>query len=180
MIPAAAELHDAAALNSPDLASPILDLTVFVSCYNGSQYIANTLDNVRTALAELGKFVYEIVVIDDCSTDESPRAILDYLNRYPYEGILFRRNLVNIGWAQNYIDAAFIGCGKFFRVVCGDESEPKQTMIDVFNCIGDADILVPYYASSEGRSLPLSLNNVSGLHHTSQPAYSRTICWSIS
>ena len=122
-------------------------------CYNESQYIANTLDNVRTALAELGKFAYEIVVIDDCSTDKSPRAILDYLNRYPHERILFRRNLVNIGWAQNYIDAAFIGRGKFFRVVCGDESEPKRTMIDIFNCIGDADILVPYYASSEGRSL---------------------------
>ena len=153
MTSAAAELHDAAALNSPDLQPSILDLTVFVSCYNESQYIANTLDNVRTALAEVGKFAYEIVVIDDCSMDESPRAILDYLNRYPHERILFRRNLVNIGWAQNYIDAAFIGCGKYFRVVCGDESEPKQTMIDVFNHIGEADILVPYYASSEGRSL---------------------------
>jgi hypothetical protein len=38
-------------------------------------------------------------------------------------------------------------------VVCGDESEPKQTMIDVFNHIGEADILVPYYALSQGRSL---------------------------
>jgi glycosyltransferase involved in cell wall biosynthesis len=153
MTPAAAKLHDAAALNSPDSASSVLDLTIFVSCYNESQYIANTLDNVRTALAELRKFAYEIVVIDDSSTDDSPRAILDYLNRYPHERIVFRRNLVNIGWAQNYIDAAFIGCGKYFRVVCGDESEPKQTMIDVFNHIGEADILVPYYALSQGRSL---------------------------
>ena len=151
--PAAAELHDAAGVSRPDLQPSILDLTVFVSCYNESQYIANTLDNVRTALAEVKKFAYEIIVIDDCSPDESPRVILDYLNRYPHERILFRRNLVNIGWAQNYIDAAFIGCGKYFRVICGDESEPKQTMIDVFNRIGEADILVPYYASSEGRSL---------------------------
>ena len=69
--------------------------------------------------------------------------------------------IVNIGWAQNYIDAAFIGCGKFFRRCLWRRIQLKQTMIDVFNCIGDADILVPYYAPSEGRSLPLSLNNVS-------------------
>jgi glycosyltransferase involved in cell wall biosynthesis len=152
MTPAAADLHNAAAVISPDLEST-LDLTVFVSCYNESRYIANTLDNVRAALAELRKASYEIVIIDDCSTDESPRAILEYLERYPQERILFRRNLVNIGWAQNYIDAAFIGRGKYFRVVAGDETEPKQTMVEVFNQIGEADIVIPYYASSEGRSV---------------------------
>jgi len=151
MTPAAACLHDAAAVARPGLEAP-LDLTVFVSCYNESKYIANTLDNVRNALAELSKFNYEIIVIDDCSTDDSTQAILAYLERYPEERILFRRNLVNIGWAQNYIDAAFIGRGKYFRVVCGDESEPKHTMIEVFNHIGEADILVPYYATTQGRS----------------------------
>jgi glycosyltransferase involved in cell wall biosynthesis len=151
MTPAAAKLHDAAAVLSPELASA-LDLTVFVSCYNESQHIAKTLDNVRKALAEIRKLTYEIIIIDDCSTDDSPQVISEYLECYPEERLLFRRNLINIGWAQNYIDAAFIGCGKYFRVVCGDESEPKQTMLDVFSRIGEADILVPYYASTEGRS----------------------------
>lgn len=151
MTPAAAELHDVADALNPELAAAV-DVTVFVSCYNESQFITKTLDNVREALSQ-GALTYEIVVIDDSSTDESPRVISDYLQRYPDDRILFRRNLVNIGWAQNYVDAAFLGCGKYFRVVCGDESEPKETIVEVFRHLGEADILVPYYAATEGRSL---------------------------
>jgi len=172
MTPTAAKLHKAADAINPELASP-LDVTVFVSCYNESQYIANTLDNVREALCEIGTLTYEIIIIDDCSSDDSARVISEYLNRYPTERILFRRNLVNLGWAHNYVDAAFLGCGKYFRVVCGDESEPKETMVRVFRHLGEADILVPYYATTQGRSIyrrTLSraytalVNLLSGLH----------------
>jgi glycosyltransferase involved in cell wall biosynthesis len=152
MTPAAAELHDAAAMLNPELESA-LDVTVFVSCYNESRLIGRTLNNVREALKEFGVLTYEIIVIDDCSTDDSPHVISEYLSRCPNERLLFRRNHVNIGWAQNYIDAAFIGRGKYFRVICGDESEPKETIIEVFRHLGEADILVPYYATTEGRSL---------------------------
>lgn len=152
MTPAAAKLHDSAAALRPELVSS-LDVTLFVSCYNESQYIAQTLDNVREALTEIGTLAYEIIIIDDCSTDDSPRVIAEYLQQHPEERILFRRNLVNIGWAQNYVDAAFLGCSRYFRAVCGDESEPKETIVKVFRHLGEADILIPYYATSEGRSL---------------------------
>jgi glycosyltransferase involved in cell wall biosynthesis len=168
----AAALRGAAAVLAPD-GDSALDLTVFVSCYNESQYVARTLDNVLEALAEMGRFTYEIIVIDDCSTDDSARVISQYIERHPDERIVFRRNLVNIGWAQNYIDAAFIGRGRYYRVVCGDESEPKETLLEVFRHLGEADILVPYYATTQGRSayrLALSslftalVNLLSGFH----------------
>lgn len=149
--PAAAMRASAPALSSESESA--LDLTVFVSCYNESPHIARTLDNVVDALAQMHRFTYEIIVIDDCSKDDSPRVIADYMERHPQERIVFRRNLVNIGWAQNYIDAAFIGCGRYYRVICGDESEPKETILEVFSHLGEADILVPYYATTQGRSL---------------------------
>lgn len=151
MTSAAAKFHDGAVALNSELAA-VLDVTIFVSCYNEAQYIVRTLDNVREVLAELGTLAYEIIVIDDCSTDDSAHLISQYLQDHPDERVLFRRNLINIGWAQNYLDAAFIGCGRYFRVICGDESEPKETMIEVFRHLGEADILVPYYATSEGRS----------------------------
>jgi hypothetical protein len=52
MTPAAAKLHDAAAVLYPENVSA-LDVTDFVSCYNESQHIIRTLDNVREAFAEL-------------------------------------------------------------------------------------------------------------------------------
>jgi len=150
MTPAAAELHSAGSVLAPGADCPI-DLTVFVSCYNEARYIIRTLDTLRSALAEL-KFSYEIIVIDDCSKDNSADLVEDYIRANPSERLLLRCNKFNIGWAQNYIDSAFIGKGKYYRIVCGDASEPKDTMIKVFQEIGAADIIIPYYVTNEGRS----------------------------
>jgi len=150
MTPAAAELHTADGVLAPSGNCPI-DLTIFVSCYNEAPYIVRTLDTLRGAFAEL-KFSYEIIVIDDCSRDGSADIVEDYIRANPTECLLLRRNQHNIGWAQNYIDGAFIGKGKYYRIVCGDASEPKDTMIKVFQEIGTADIIIPYYVTNAGRS----------------------------
>jgi len=135
MTPAAAEIHAADSVLDPGRDSP-LDLTIFVSCYNEAPYIIRTLDTLRSALAEL----------------DFRELVADYIRSNPTERLLLRRNKVNIGWAQNYIDGAFIGKGKYYRVICGDGSEPKDTMITVFKAIGTADIIIPYYVTNEGRS----------------------------
>lgn len=150
MTPAAAELHTADSVLAPGGDCPI-DLTVFVSCYNEAPYIIRTLDTLRDALAAL-KFSFEIIVIDDCSKDNSADLVEDYIRANPSERLLLRRNKFNIGWAQNYIDGAFIGKGKYYRIVCGDASEPTDTMIKVFGEIGTADIIIPYYVTNAGRS----------------------------
>src|SRR5262249_48394523 len=127
MTPSAAEWHDADAIARPGY-DPKLDLTVFVSCYNEREYITTTLETVRAALAELNALSYEIIVIDDCSKDGSADVIEEYIRAHPDERIVLRRNGINLGWAQNFIDAAFIGKGRYYRVICGDASEPKSTM----------------------------------------------------
>ena len=153
MSPAATAFHNVQAILDPSLES-LLDLTIFVSCYNEHEYIVKTLETVSAALRETTrKFSYEIIIIDDCSQDGSANLIEEYIKSHPDQNLLLRRNARNLGWAQNYLDAAFIGRGKYYRVVCGDASEPKPTMLRVFSAIGEADILVPYYAESEGRSL---------------------------
>jgi len=150
MTPAAAELHAVENVVAPGCDCP-LDLTIFVSCYNEESYIIRTLDTLRAALAEL-RFSFEIIVIDDCSKDRSADLVESYIRENPTERLLLRRNKVNIGWAQNYVDGAFIGKGKYYRIICGDASEPRDTMIKVFQEIGSADIIIPYYVTNEGRS----------------------------
>lgn len=151
MTAAASEFHTAAMILAPEREG-LLDLTVFVSCYNEQDYIIATIETVCAALADVGTVRYEIVVIDDCSSDRSADLVEDYIRAHPEQRILLRRNKTNRGLAQNYFDAAFIGKGKYYRLICGDDAEPKDTMVTVFRHLGEADILVPYYVSSEGRS----------------------------
>jgi glycosyltransferase involved in cell wall biosynthesis len=148
---AAGSLHDPQRLIAPyDEAA--LDLTVFVSCYNEAPYIIGTLDAVRSAATEAG-LAHEIIVIDDGSRDDSPRIVADYIAANPDARIVLRVNRVNKGLAQNYFDAAFLGRGKYFRLICGDNAEPRDSIVTVFNAIGKADIIIPYYATAEGKNL---------------------------
>jgi glycosyltransferase involved in cell wall biosynthesis len=145
----AAELHNPRSLTAPyDEAS--IDLTVFVSCYNEEAFIVATLDTVRAAIGEVG-LEYEIIVIDDASTDASPRLVAEYIAAHPDDRIVLRVNRANKGLAQNYVDAAFLGKGKYLRLACGDNAEPREAIVAVLRAIGEADIIVPYYTSSEGK-----------------------------
>lgn len=152
MTPAAAELHDAAQVATPGWSAP-LDLSIFVSCYNEAPYVIGTIETVRQALAEVGGVSHEIIVVDDCSRDHSAALVEDYIRAHPEARILLRRNKVNRGLAQSYLDAAFIAKGKYYRLVCGDNAEPKETLIAIVRELGQADIIIPYYVSSEGKSL---------------------------
>lgn len=148
---AAARLHDAGKLTAPYDDAPI-DLTIFVSCYNEAPYIVATLDTVCDAAREVG-LSYEIIVVDDRSKDHSRELVAAYIASHPDERIALRANRINRGLAQNYLDAAFLGRGKYYRLICGDNAEPKTSIVAVLRAIGQADIIVPYYVSSEGKSL---------------------------
>ena len=128
-----------------------LDLTLFVSCYNEQDYIENTLNTIRAVMSEL-TLTYEIIIMDDCSKDQSVAVVERYIAAHPEMNIILRKNKKNKGLAQNYFDAAFLGKGKYYRLLCGDNSEPVSSIKTVFEQIGSADILVPYYVSSEGKS----------------------------
>jgi glycosyltransferase involved in cell wall biosynthesis len=152
MTPIAAELHRVEDVLSPGQGAAV-DLTLFISCYEEEAFIVATLDATRKALAAVSGLSYELIVIDDCSRDRSAALVEEYIRKHPTERIMLRRNRVNRGLAQNYFDAAFIGRGKYYRLICGDNAEPKETMEAVFRAIGQADMVIPYYVTREGKGI---------------------------
>lgn len=150
MTPAAECFHEVEHLLHPDQQSR-LDLTLFVSLYNEEEYIASTLDTLRGTLVELD-LTYEIIVIDDVSKDGSVEVVRRYIKDHPDDNILLRVNERNLGLAQNYLDAAFMGKGKYYRLICGDNSEPAESLKELFKHIGETDILIPNYVVNEGKS----------------------------
>lgn len=129
-----------------------LDLTFFVSCYNEAEHIWETLDTICAAANTVG-LSFEVVVIDDVSTDNSREVVREYISSHPDANILLRANRRNKGLAQNYVDGAFLGTGKYYRLICGDNAESTESVVAVLTAIGQADCIVPYYVTNEGRSL---------------------------
>lgn len=142
--------HDVETICSPFECYSI-DITLFISCYNEEAYIIDTLNTIVSAMQVVGK-TYEIIVIDDGSKDNSVDLVKTFIREHPEINFILRVNDKNKGLAQNFVDGAFIGKGKYYRLICGDNAEPKETIIEVLNMMGEADIIVPYYVSAEGKS----------------------------
>jgi glycosyltransferase involved in cell wall biosynthesis len=122
-----------------------LDLTVFISCYNEAEVICETLDLIRSVLAELG-YLYEVLVYDDCSNDRSVPTVLDYIARYHLEGVVYLVvNDRNLGPGANYFRAAERGRGRYFYKLNGGNAHPADSIKKVLALMGMADMVIPYF-----------------------------------
>jgi len=126
------------------------DLSLFVACYNEEEGIIPTLETVVAAATEVG-ISYDVVIIDDCSTDRSVEVILEYLQAHSGLPITLYVNMVNQGLGSNYAEGAFRCRGKYYRLICGDNVESQGTLVDIFRHIGEADIVIPYPANTTFR-----------------------------
>jgi glycosyltransferase involved in cell wall biosynthesis len=118
-----------------------LDLTIFVACYNEQDNIRGTLEKLIEALGDFG-FKWEILIIDDASTDRSVEVIRAVQAEHPELPIYLKINETNRGLGYNFTEAAFLGRGKYYRFVCGDDIEPVETFRTVFAALGKADMVL--------------------------------------
>jgi hypothetical protein len=54
--------------------------------------------------------------------------------------------------ANNYAEAAFLLRSKWYRLICGDNVEPKETLVTIFKELGTAEMLIPYNIEIRGRA----------------------------
>ena len=106
-------------------------ITLFVACYNEVDNIVGTLDVVRAACEETG-ITYEVLIIDDASTDGSVDVIRRYMSAHQDAPIRLHVNEKNMGLGENFAEAAFMGAGEYYRLICGDNVEPVETLVKRF------------------------------------------------
>jgi len=119
-----------------------VEITVVISCYNEEAFITDTIEHAIQAL-KTTPHSFEIIVVDDVSRDHSVQRVRDYMKDHPEHPIRFVENEVNRGLANNYVEAAFLGRGKYYRLCCGDDSEAPEALWNIFRHIGVADIIIP-------------------------------------
>ncbi len=77
-----------------------LSTAVVISTYNGHKYIEEQLDSIRLQT----KAPDEVVIVDDCSTDETVTIVQNYIQKYQLSRWKVCVNKVNKGWEKNFID----------------------------------------------------------------------------
>ena len=120
--------------------------SVAVITYNQEKYISQTLDSI---LNQEHDYKYEIVIGEDCSTDNTKKIIEEYFEKYP-DIIKPLYNNPNKGLINNYFNVINHCQGKYIMECAGDDYwlpgkvkaqiEFMESNLDVGMCYGKARI----------------------------------------
>ena len=91
-------------------------VSVIVCTYNQEQYIAQTLDSI---LMQQCNFDIEVLVGEDCGTDNTRRICAEYAQKYPQVKLIDRPH--NLGKQRNFFDALCQARGKYISMCDGDD-----------------------------------------------------------
>ena len=127
-------------------------ISFFVPCLNEEKNIENKINNIIKSVKKTD-FNFEIIIVDDNSTDNTKGVILDFKKNNPSLNITLVENKLTMGLGRNYVDTAFIAYGKYYMLINGDNAEPKETILTILKEVGKADMIIPFFDNQDNRHI---------------------------
>ena len=94
-----------------------IKISACIITYNQQDYIKECLEG---AINQVLDYDYEIVIGDDCSTDNTLQICQEYANKYPEKIKLLSRDK-NLGMAKNWVNTINECQGKYIAICEGDD-----------------------------------------------------------
>jgi glycosyltransferase involved in cell wall biosynthesis len=126
------------------------DITFFVPCLNEESNVYGTLTNILNAVSATA-VSYEILVVDDGSTDRTCDEVRRFQEDHPDAVIRLKKNAKNLGIGRNFAEGAYDSRGRHYMLVNGDNVEHYDTLVALLSHLGEADILVPHFGGKDQR-----------------------------
>jgi len=92
-------------------------VSIFMLTYNQEDFIAQAIEGV---LMQKADFSIQLVIGEDCSTDNTRNIVLDYAKNYP-DKIKLILSETNIGLIANYVKTYAQCAGKYVAICDGDD-----------------------------------------------------------
>ena len=105
-------------------------VSVVMTSYNREKYIGQAIDSI---LAQECNFPFEIIIGDDCSTDNSRELLQSYKDKYP-DIFVLNFHEENIGFGPNWASTLKLARGKYVTFCDDDDyycdNHRMQSMVD--------------------------------------------------
>lgn len=100
-----------------------MKLSVFVVTYNQERYIGQAIESI---LMQKVNFEYEVIVGEDCSTDDTPAICDQYAEKYPFIHIFHHKK--NLGLVKNWEFVINHCSGEYVAMLEGDDfwNDPEK------------------------------------------------------
>lgn len=126
------------------------DVSFLVSCYNEEANAVGTIETIESCLKGR-RLTYEIIVVDDASTDATASRVEAYHAAHPDRPVLLHCNEENHGLGWNYALGASLAKGRYYMLVHGDNENPPAVISALLDCLGSADMIIPYVDNQHER-----------------------------
>ena len=108
-------------------------VSVIVPVYNQAHLLVYTLDSiVRNSYSN-----FELIIIDDCSIDNSIIVIEDWLKKQSNLRVTFVNNLINLGVTKTLNCGIMIAEGEFITIIAADDILLEDGILDRINYLKD-------------------------------------------
>ena len=118
-----------------------------VPAFNEQSNITDTVREIGTAASGLSN--YEIIIVNDCSSDNTGE-IIDGLAR-SNSRVRAVHNQENLGLGGAYKIGVANATMTYVIMVPGDNNHPADGIVPILECIGKADIIIPYVDNPQVR-----------------------------
>lgn len=94
-------------------------LTIAIPTRNRSAFLWQNLLQLKKELLDIEQYLIEIIVSDNCSSDDTPIVVNSIIKGgFP---VLYLKNAVDIGWGNNFIQCFDIARGKYVLILGDDD-----------------------------------------------------------
>ena len=129
------------------MSKPKIKLSFIIPCFNEENNISFTIKEIFRALKLCSIRNYELIVIDDGSTDET------YAKIKRLKKIRVLKHKKNFGIGAAYKNGVSHSNGEYIIMIPGDNSHPSSSIVPILREMGNSDIIIPFTKKKGERSL---------------------------
>ena len=125
------------------------EVSIIIPCYNVEEFIEKCLNLI---IKQVTNFNYEIILVDDCSTDNTKKIIKNYIKNHDYN-ISFVENEINkgAGYSRNkaikmakyenisFVDADDILDDNYYEVMLNNLEDNDLILCDIYTVFKDSN-----------------------------------------
>lgn len=124
-------------------------ISIIIPAYNEEGNLEGAVKDVVSAIETANVKNYEILIFNDCSADKTGE-VADGLAK-ENKSIRAIHNSKNMGLGYNYRKGIKLAKNEYVIMVPGDNEVEGKSIGNLFNQVGEADLIISYTANSEIR-----------------------------
>tara|TARA_B100001750_G_scaffold187497_1_gene156963 strand:+ start:45 stop:740 length:696 start_codon:yes stop_codon:yes gene_type:complete len=140
----------------------IKKVSIAYSNFNEEKFVIKNLKKIKKILRKIKNFKYELIVIDDCSSEKQDK-LIDFCKKKKIKLIF---NKKNSGFYKCFLVGLAEAKYEYYKFFAGDDCTNYKDIAKIFMLTGSSDLIIPYNIQKNVKGKPLSRKFISILYTT--------------